>query len=210
VEELACLPWRKQPLEAGAGPGGVPIVLWAGAPAPRFRKWRTGALDVTLFERRLCRLGFFEFSRHWSSSLLQAQPVRHVWTSKNQLQTGKNSLGVLVKKFLAWTAPGTIPTGAGDFNGLAPAVLEAFNGYLKLMSANLLEFGFRPGRALGRGLHSLQQKLVATALPLVLREWPCKNAVLGQVRPSHYRRTRYQIFGEEVMNVAFRCWHARQ
>ena len=52
------------------------------------------------------------------------------WTSKTQVETEINYLGGLAQK-LARAAPGPIPTGAGDLNGLAPAEIEAFHRYME-------------------------------------------------------------------------------
>jgi hypothetical protein len=116
----------------------------------------------------------------------------------------KNYLGGLARKSLAWAAPRLIPTGAGDPNGFPPAVLEAANRYMKSLLADLLQFGFRPARAIGRGLHLLKQMLITTALPRG-GEWPYDSAELGQVRRAKFGRARFQAYGRR-----FRRWHVRQ
>jgi hypothetical protein len=95
------------------------------------------------------------------------------------------------EKILAWAAPGLIPAGAAGQNGLAPAVLEAAARYTKSSSADLPELGFRLAWGIGRGLHWLQQKLIAVTLPRVFGEWPYENAALGEVRRANYRRARF-------------------
>jgi hypothetical protein len=104
---------------------------------------------------------------------------------------GKKLPGGFSQKILAWAAPGLIPMGAAGQNGLAPAVLEAVDRYTKSSSAELLELGFRPARAIGRGLHWLQQIVITIALPRVFGEWPCENAELGEVRRANFRRARF-------------------
>ena len=93
-------------------------------------------------------------------------PRRHLGPS----QIEKNYLGGLTRRFSAWRAARLIPTGAGDHNGLAPAVLEAINRYAKTLAAVILDFGFRPVRAVGRGLHFPQQVSITIALRRVLGE----------------------------------------
>jgi hypothetical protein len=68
---------------------------------------------------------------------------------------------------------------ATGLDTLPPAVFEAANRYMKSPSADLLEFGFRQPRAIGRGLHLFQQVSIAIALPRVLWKWPYFGAELG-------------------------------
>jgi hypothetical protein len=68
---------------------------------------------------------------------------------------GKSSLGGLAGKSVAWRAPALIPRGAGDLNGLPPAVIEAVHRYMKSLSAGPLDFVFRTARKIRRGLHLL-------------------------------------------------------
>jgi hypothetical protein len=64
--------------------------------------------------------------------------------------------------------------------------------YMKTPSAGLLEFGFRPVRGIGRGLHLLQQISITIALPRVLGEWPWDIADLAEVRRAKFGRARFQ------------------
>ncbi len=123
---------------------------------------------------------------------------------------GEKLPGGFSEKFSVWAAPGLIPAGAGDLNGLAPAVIEAVNRYMESPSAGLLEFGFRPARAIGRGLHLLQQILITIALTRILGEWPNESAEFGQVRRAKFGRTRFQAYGREGKYGRVRCWHASQ
>ena len=109
-----------------------------------------------------------------------------------QVRLEKNYLGGLTRRFSAWRAARLIPTGAGDLNGLAPAVLEAINRYAKTLAAVILDFGFRPVRAIGRGLHLPQQVSITIALRRVLGEWPWHIADLGEVRRAKIGRARFQ------------------
>jgi hypothetical protein len=85
---------------------------------------------------------------------------------------GKSRLGGLAGKSEASRAPGLIPRGAGDLNGLPPAVIEAVHRYIKSLFADPLDFVFRTVREIRRGLHLLQQISIAIALSRVLGEWP--------------------------------------
>jgi hypothetical protein len=121
-----------------------------------------------------------------------------VWASRSELQIEKNPLrGFLEKKFLVGAAPWLIPTGARNFNGLTPAIIEALNRYPKPPSALPFKFSSRPGRAIWRRLHLLQQILVTVALRGVLGEWPKYLAVLGQVWRAKFRPARFQAYGKE-------------
>jgi hypothetical protein len=71
-----------------------------------------------------------------------------------------------------------IPTGARDFNGLAPNVIEAFDRYLKFLSASLLELDSRPSRAIQRGLHLPEQIAIAVTFSRVFGERTPDNAEL--------------------------------
>jgi hypothetical protein len=101
---------------------------------------------------------------------------------------GKKLAGGFTEKVLAWRAPRLIPTGAGDLNGLAPAIIEALNRYMKSPPAELLEFGFPPVRPIRRGLHLLHQ-MVITIAPRVLGEWPWDIANLAEVRRAKFGLT---------------------
>ena len=98
-----------------------------------------------------------------------AHPRPHLWTG---FAVEKNQLGGLSCKILAWAAAGLIPTGTGDLNGLAPAVIETINSYMEAPAAHLLEFGFGPEMAIRGGLHLLKKVTITTALARVLGEWP--------------------------------------
>jgi hypothetical protein len=73
---------------------------------------------------------------------------------------------------LAPAAPRLIPTCAGNFNGLSPNVIEAFDRYSELFLAGFRKLGSRPARAIRRSLHFLQQEAVAVAFRRVFWEWP--------------------------------------
>jgi hypothetical protein len=122
----------------------------------------------------------------WAGPALQAHPARHLGTS----QMGKNSLGGFTRKSLAARAAGLIPTGAGDLNGLAPAVLEAALRYMKTPPASFLELGFRPVRAIRGGLHLPQQIFITSALRRILGKWPWDVANLGEVRCANFGHAR--------------------
>jgi hypothetical protein len=140
-------------------------------------------------------------------ALLAGAPQRAIWDESDRK---KNYLGGLARKFLAWRAPRLIPTGPADLNGVAPAVIEAVNRYVKMPSAVLLEFGFRPVRAIGGGPHLPQQISITIALPRVLGKSPLHIADLGEVRRAKkFGRARFQAYGREG-NGRLRRWHARQ
>src|SRR5437667_12073360 len=100
-----------------------------------------------------------------------------------------------------------MPTGVGDLVGFAPAIIETVNRYMKSPSADLLEFVFPPVRAVRRGLHLLQQILIASALRRVLGEWPWDIADLREVRCAKFGRARLQAAGREG-NRRFLRWHS--
>jgi hypothetical protein len=104
---------------------------------------------------------------------------------------GKSGPG-LARKFLVSRAPGLVPTGAGDLNGLPPAVIEAVNRHMEPVSADLLDFIFRTVREIRRGLHLPQQISITIALPRVLGKWPWHIADLGEVRCAKDGRGRFQ------------------
>ena len=90
-----------------------------------------------------------------------------------RVRSEKNYLAGLTRRFSR--AARLIPTGAGDLNGLAPAVPEAFKPHAKTPAAVFLDFGFRPVRAIWRRLHLPQQISITIALPRVLGEWPWRH-----------------------------------
>ena len=103
-----------------------------------------------------------------------------------------------------------MPTGAGDLIGLAPAVLEALDRYMKSPPAGLLEFGFRPARAIRRGLHLFKQILKTLALPRARREESWDIAELAEVRRAKFGlRALFADYGRQG-DRRFPCWHGRQ
>jgi hypothetical protein len=135
------------------------------------------------------------------------QPARRaqrvIW---GQVRLEKNYLGGLTRKISAWRAPRLIPTGAGDHNGLAPAVLEAVDRYMKPQSANFLVIGFPPGRAIRRRLHLLHQISITIALSRILGESLWHIADLSEVHRTKIWRARFQAYGKGV-NGTFGRWH---
>ena len=119
----------------------------------------------------------------------------------------KKLRGGISEKIFGVAAAGLIPSGSADLNGFAPAVIEAASRYMKTLSAGVFEFGFRPVRAIGRGLHLPQQISITITLPRVLGEWPWHIADLGEVRRAKLGRAGFQAYGSE-RNGAFHGMHA--
>ena len=108
-----------------------------------------------------------------------------------------DSRGHSARKSLAGAASGLTPTGAGDRNGLAPAVFEAVGPYMKSGSAVVIEFVFLPRLMVGGSTHLLDKIFIAAALSRILGESPWDKADLCQVCGAKFRRGRFDACGRE-------------
>jgi hypothetical protein len=108
---------------------------------------------------------------------------------ERSLKLRKEKTGwVEFRDVLTRTASGLVPTGTGYLKRFPPAIIEAVNAYVKSPPRRFLEFDFLTARVVGEGSHLLHQVSIATALCLVLREWPCDKTQLGEVRRAELGR----------------------
>ena len=190
-----CLLRHPSDLFGGMGPGITPIELDLTDRQPlhpHIRRRDLGARSATASHAQPFRSLLFTPPARLNSHIppmsrwiavvgpacLQAHPRRHLGTS----QIGKNYLGGLTKRFSAWRAARLIPKGPGGLNSVAPAILEAINRYVKMLSAVFLHCGFRPARTIWRSLHFPRQISITSALPRAPGEWPWHSPDLGEVR----------------------------